>query len=420
MSPYEKYEEYLPDPNDPLYLFDPDEWFEDEGAIYDDLGMEPIGGPTHLPPEPTLGETDPNANITTHGHIGPQAQRFNDRVYYAWLGTCHRGTSSPQIWMAQVDEDGENWQSRQITTGHAKSNLRFKISEEVGVMHFFWHQRNRDDGYRIRRNNWACYTGWCFVDPDKGIFGIQTIMPTQRSNFAGTRRLRSGGNNFHGTYGISEMDSFYGATMYVGSSGMGSEARGFIHQGQIVALHMPCASALQNWCLDGTGFHIGGDFLAGPRTPAWYRTRWPWWGVWHCNTPYEQPLFIYEDLTFWRNGLCFGALKTTNMDYKDFVSVSMCLEYAYYSWRSRPYYGGILNPHAIGPARIITARMCVFDFWERFNVTEIFDGVGRNPDAWHGMVGIKCLDQAIYCPVKSPIQCNRYSTDKVEHGSSIL
>jgi len=410
------YDNYLPETGD--FYFDPDEWFPDENARYDDIGVHPVSDPTDFPPEPTLEEKDPKADITSTGHGGPQAQKFNDRVYYAWLGTCHRGTSSPQIWMAQVDKDGSNWQSRQITTGHGKSNLRFKISEEVGVMHFFWHQRRRDDGYNIRGG--ACYTGWHIIDPNEGILGIDTIRPSQRTNFPNPRRIRSGGLNFHGTYGLSEMDEFYGATMYAGI-GMGSQARSLIHQGNVVALHVGCA-ALQNWCLEGTGYNLGGDFFGGPREFAWRRTRWPSWGVWHCNTPYEQPLFAYKDMVFWRNNLCFDAVKTTNLDYKDFLSLSICLDYSYYSWRAREWrgVGEAMEGRGIGPGKIITARMCVGNYFEKFNITEVFDGVGRNPDAWHGMVGVKCLDQDIHCPVKNPVQCNKYSSDEVTHGSSIL
>ncbi|MFW6002297.1 MAG: hypothetical protein ACOCQD_03070, partial [archaeon] len=138
------------------------------------------------------------------------------------------------------------------------------------------------------------------------------------------------------------------------------------------------------WCLAGTGFHIGGDFLGGPDRFAWRTDAWPGWGIWHCVAPYEPKEFTVWGGFTYPPGICFGGLRTTNMDYKSHISVNMCRGIAYYSWRARAYLGG-----SIGSGRIVTAAMDAGDYFTKWHITDDFPGVND---------GIKCVDQGVYCP----------------------
>lgn len=362
----------------------------DNGNLYDD-GDGP-GDPYDFPPEPTIDPHDPEDPITSTGHFNPQVDAWGKTVYYAWLGTCERGTSNYQIWIAQTDDEGKNWIVRQITWGHGKSNLCFRIDKHIGTMHFMWHQKHYDDGYAQRRGGGAVYTAVAEIDEEEGILSDnldqENMNITQRTNFPDSERIREGGYNFHGTYGIRTFDVEYGICMYAGS-GLPRDARSLLYQDNIVALNGYC-SFNDTWCLAGTGFHIGGDFLGGPDKFAWRTNAWPGWGIWHCVTPREpKAMTVWGGFTY-PAGICFGSLRTTNLDYKSHVSVNMCFGMAYYSWRARAYDG------SVGPGRIVTAKMDAGDWFTKWHITDDFSGVNSD---------VKCVDQGVYCP-DGGIRCN--------------
>jgi hypothetical protein len=388
-----------------------DDWYSEKATIpY--LASKTLE--EELAEEEELGEyTGPYGVIRTpKNHHKPWIAVWEDTLYHAWIG-------DGQIWVSQMDVDDDNtWEMKQLSEGNSKSSLGFKICQ-AGTMYFMWHQRI-DDGLMPSRRKSAVYTAFWYVNNELGIDGIE-LNARQRTNHPAHDEgdyIRTGGWNFHSTYGISKLEVDFGIPIYYGL-GMGQGY--WPNQSQVIVLNARCGfdthGYLQpgihtdSWCLDNphSNFGLFRLIYGGPYAFGYRLYSWPWWGLWHCQTPYEGmvggtdglgPLWNLGEPAYYRTK-CWGSVRTGTPHYKKSMSVSMCAGIAYTAWVEMPYPIDKFEWHIIK-----TAQMDYADLIDPFRHTTTFDF----PE------NIRRMDTAVHCPVADGIPCFKIPGKKVDYS----